>query len=142
MLERASIARDKYIPNCKLLGVSFLTSYSEKDIQEIWGHSSAQEIDKAFDRLFTIATLSKIDGVVCSPLEAKKVKESFPSLCAVCPGVRLKSEIQNGINIGDQKRVLSPKEAMDEGADYLVMGRSLTTKERPYEESLRLLKVD
>lgn len=139
MLGRAIETRDKYLPNCKLLGVSFLTSYSEKDIQNIWNYSSSEEIASAFERLFLIAQKSNIDGVVCSALEVSQLKKKFPNLQAVCPGVRFKSEIESGKNIGDQKRVLSPAQAFSQGADYLVIGRSLTTKERSFEKSLSLL---
>ena len=60
-----------------------------------------------------------IDGVVCSPHELKIVKER-ESLLSITPGIRL----QNSDD--DQKRVMTPKEAIDLGADYLVVGRPIT----------------
>ncbi|EQC48449.1 orotidine 5'-phosphate decarboxylase [Bacteriovorax sp. BSW11_IV] len=141
MCKRALETKNEYLSECKLLGVSYLTSFEGEDFKAIWGIDKNEQ-EQAFDRLFSIADQTNIDGVVCSPLEASDVKNKYPSLITVCPGVRLVSEISSGVNIGDQKRVLSPKEAFVKSADYLVMGRSLTTKERPYEQSTELLRKE
>jgi len=122
MLKQAMIAKDKYLPGCKLLGVSILTSLDEADLKEIW---SVTDMNQAFINLFKLASDCKIDGVVCSAKELELVKSFENSLITVCPGIRFSDEIALG-NTGDQKRVLSPKEAFQNGASYLVMGRSLT----------------
>ncbi|WP_127717644.1 orotidine-5'-phosphate decarboxylase [Halobacteriovorax sp. HLS] len=122
MLEEALKARDEAIPNCKLLGVSILTSLDQEDLKLIWG---VDDINKSFIRLFEIAHQSKIDGVICSANELKALRSFDNSLIAVCPGIRFEDEISSG-DISDQKRVLSPQKAIKEGVDFLVIGRSLT----------------
>lgn len=113
------------IPQCKILGVSFLTSLEAKDLSQLFGINNTEE---AFLRLFGVANSSKIDGVICSPHEIGLVKNNYPQLLAITPGIRFNDEIQNQ-NTQDQKRVASPKDALKLGADFLVIGRSLTKSE-------------
>ncbi len=125
------------LPECKILGVSFLTSLEVQDLQSLFGISDMSE---AFMRLFHIAHRCGVDGVVCSPLEVAMMKKHFPQLLAVTPGIRFQDEI-DGVETQDQKRVATPSEALKMGSDYLVMGRSLTKAvnlEKRLEE-LRLL---
>jgi orotidine-5'-phosphate decarboxylase len=122
MLEYAVSSTIEYLPKTKLLGVSFLTSLDDTNAQEIFGINLD---DQAFKRLFNLAFESKVPGVVCSPHEIKLLKKNYPNLLAITPGVRFDFEI-NSASTGDQKRVMTPKEAFDAGADFLVMGRSLT----------------
>lgn len=122
MLQEALKEARQSIPQCKILGVSFLTSLEASDLQDVYGITDTNE---AFLRLFSLAAKTKIDGVVCSPLEAKLLKTNFNSLLAVTPGVRFADEISS-VNTQDQKRVATPKEAFDLGSDFLVIGRSLT----------------
>ena len=110
------------IPKCKILGVSFLTSLEEKDLSALFGISNSQE---AFLRLFKVARDSGIDGVICSPLEIKLVKSHYPELLAITPGIRFKDEIDSQ-KTQDQKRIATPREALSLGADFIVIGRSLT----------------
>lgn len=121
MVTRAISQARESIPSTKLLGVSYLTSLDDSYFHQVQGINQGQ-IQSAFDRLFTLADKTKIDGIVCSPLELDQV-QSY-SFHKVCPGVRFEDEIKSG-NIGDQKRVLTPYEAINKGADFLVMGRSL-----------------
>ena len=88
-----------------------------------------EDTDEAFLRLFKVASISGIDGVVSSPLEVSLLKRNFPNLISVTPGIRFKDEIQTNI-VQDQKRVMDPSEAFKEGSDYLVIGRSLTKTNR------------
>jgi orotidine-5'-phosphate decarboxylase len=68
-----------------------------------------------------------IDGIVCSPLEVARVREvGGPRLQLVTPGVR-----SAGADKGDQKRVATPFEAIQHGADYLVIGRQVTRSTQP-----------
>ena len=69
--------------------------------------------------MLDLAELAEIDGVVCSPHELKNVKKR-ESLLSITPGIRLQDSDD------DQKRVMTPKEAIDLGADYLVIGRPIT----------------
>jgi len=110
------------IPHCKILGVSFLTSLEENDLYSIFGVTNS---DEAFLRLFKLADLAKIHGVVCSPHEITLLKNTFPHLLAITPGIRFSDEIKNQ-NTQDQKRVATPNEAIQMGANFMVIGRSLT----------------
>ena len=75
-----------------------------------------------------------IDGIVCSPVEVKRVREiAGPDAVLVTPGVR-----SAGAGTGDQKRVMTPRQAMDNGANYLVIGRQVTRAEDPRAEVLRM----
>lgn len=123
MINHAIKSANEYLPNTKLLGVSFLTSLESNDTQNIFG---IKLDESAFSRMFNIAKSSQIHGVVCSPKEIKLLKKITPSTLAVTPGVRFSFEIETNQNIGDQKRVLSIQEAFENGADYIVLGRSLT----------------
>lgn len=122
MLKASVEARDKYLPNCKLLGVSVLTSLDEGDVESIWGITDMKFL---FSNLFLLANKSQIDGVVCSPNELATLKELNLSLVSMCPGIRFQDEIDSK-RTGDQKRVLSPSMALKAGATFLVIGRSLT----------------
>ena len=77
-----------------------------------------------------------LDGVVCSPKEARENHEKLgKDFLTITPGVRFK-----GGDIGDQKRVMSPAGAKDAGSDYIVMGRPITQAENPveaYREAVR-----
>jgi orotidine-5'-phosphate decarboxylase len=121
------------LPHAKILGVSFLTCLSEEDLENIYGITDANQ---AFERIFKLASLANIDGVICSPYEVEIVKRVNSKLLAVTPGIRFSDE--NGPT--DQKRVASPHEAFKLGADYLVMGRSIT-KAKDLDERLKKLQI-
>jgi orotidine-5'-phosphate decarboxylase len=122
MIESAVREARISLPACKILGVSFLTSLHETDLINLFGITNSEQ---AFLRLFKIAEDCGIDGVVCSPHEISLVKNNFPDLLVVTPGIRFEDEILSQLT-QDQKRVATPKEALALGADYLVLGRSLT----------------
>jgi orotidine-5'-phosphate decarboxylase len=122
------------IPECKILGVSFLTSLEDADLEKIFGITNTKE---AFTRLFNIADTSGIDGVICSPHEISLVKKHYQRLLAITPGIRFRDEIDNQ-KTQDQKRVASTKDAINSGADFVVIGRSLT-KAQNLEERLKEL---
>ena len=126
MLQQALATSREALPHTQLLGVSYLTSLDQEDFQELQGLPAGQ-IPGAFERLFKLALETEIPGVVCSPLELEIVKKcqqkSSRPLLKVCPGIRFADEITAN---DDQKRVLSPEEALQKGADFIVMGRSLT----------------
>jgi len=75
--------------------------------------------------MFKLAHESGIHGIVCSPHEIKILKEKYPSILAITPGIRFEDEILSSF-VQDQKRTASPAKAFENGADYIVMGRSLT----------------
>ena len=99
----------------KIFGVTALTSLNDEDTSEIFQRTTAEQVSVMLD----LAESSGIDGVVCSPHELKLVSKK-QSLISITPGIRM-----NDSN-DDQKRVMTPKEAIDLGADYLVIGRPIT----------------
>ena len=100
----------------KLIGVSILTSLNNKSLKEIG-------FDKNVKRLVLhqakLANKAKLDAIVCSPQEIKIVKKVFKKEI-ITPGIRLQGDKKN-----DQIRVMTPKQALKNGATSLVMGRSL-----------------
>lgn len=116
------------LPGTKILGVSFLTSLGENDLKELFG-IAPNEIKLAFERLFNIAFKSKIDGVVLSARELEwfnQIQNNYSnSPLKVTPGIRFSDEIASG-EVSDQVRVETPESAFKKGADFLVIGRSLT----------------
>ena len=100
----------------KLIGVTVLTSLDNKAIKEIGFNKNIKELVLHQARL---ATKAKLDAIVCSAQEVKIVKKVFKKEI-ITPGIRLNSRSD------DQKRVLSPKEAYKNGADWLVIGRDIT----------------
>lgn len=129
MLDLALKEAKEVLPNTNLLGVSYLTSLNENDFKTNWGLGSKKEIEMAFKRLFTLALDSKIHGIVSSALDLNilsSVEGDYNhSLIKVTPGIRFSDEIASG-QIQDQARVLTPQMAIQNGSDYLVIGRSLT----------------
>tara|TARA_B100000579_G_scaffold102334_1_gene81454 strand:- start:77 stop:739 length:663 start_codon:yes stop_codon:yes gene_type:complete len=100
----------------KVFGVTALTSLSNQDTKNIYNRTTPEQVNAMLD----LAVSAKINGVVCSPHELELVKRR-QNLLSITPGIRLESSND------DQKRVMSPKEAIDLGADYLVIGRPITS---------------
>ena len=112
----------------KILGVTVLTSLNEKQTKKYYNET---KIDLLVKKFVKQAKKFKLDGVVCSPKEIKFVrKELGKNFLIVTPGVRLKKS-KNFKD--DQKRILSPKQAIKDGADLLVIGRPITKAENPLE---------
>jgi|TARA_B100002052_G_scaffold279320_1_gene286455 orotidine-5'-phosphate decarboxylase len=108
----------------KLIGVTMLTSFNDNSMNEIGINKSINENVK---KLSHLALNTGMDGIVCSPMEIKDVKNSFGSkLDVVVPGIRNQSD-----NLYDQKRTLSAKEAINHGADIIVIGRPITKANSP-----------
>lgn len=109
-----------------LIGVTILTSLSADDIHEIGIPSTPKE---QVLRLASLCFNAKLDGVVCSAEEAPFIKSTIgKDFVCVTPGIRLANE-----NKHDQKRVVTPEQAIQHGSDYLVMGRSITNANSPAE---------
>jgi orotidine-5'-phosphate decarboxylase len=108
----------------KILGVTVLTSLDAGDLESVG--QAASPADQAV-RLARLAQASGLDGVVCSPLEVAMLRRACgPGFLLVVPGIR-----PAGAAAGDQKRVMTPKEAVDAGADHLVIGRPITAASDP-----------
>ena len=99
----------------KVFGVTALTSLSDEDTVSIFKRTTSNQVNAMLD----IAESAGIDGVVCSPHELKLVN-SRRSLLSITPGIRIK-DLKD-----DQKRVMTPKEAIDLGSDFIVIGRPIT----------------
>lgn len=121
MINHALEARDNFLPSTKILGVSILTSLSSTQVKSIWNLDK----ESLFKNLYLLAKESHIDGIVCSGHELKNslsIDKAFTQkTLKICPGIRLKDDDSH-----DQQRVMSPQEALKQGADYLVIGRSIT----------------
>lgn len=115
--------------NIKLLGVSVLTSFADKDLISLGFKDKVQ--DQVL-RLIKIAKQANLYGVICSPLEVKMIKNLAPNLKCFTPGIR------QGNTKNDQKRTLTAKEALDAGSDYLIIGRPIT-KGNPKKNIKRIL---
>ena len=111
--------------NVKVLGVSILTSIDSAQAKKYY---SEKNINNLVGKFVKNALKNKLDGVVCSPLEIELVKKiSSGKLIIVTPGIRP----ENYNKKDDQKRFMSPKEAVNLGASYLVIGRPITQSPNP-----------
>jgi len=107
-----------------LIGVTVLTSMLAEDLSELGLQCSPQE---HVSRLAGLCHCSGLDGVVCSSHEVASLKANFGSeFKLVTPGIRPSFSDQ-----GDQRRVMTPKEALVAGSDYLVIGRPITQAAEP-----------
>lgn len=120
-----------------LTAVTVLTSMGEEDLREL-GYVGA-----AIDRVSALAALAEasgVDGVVCSAIEAARLREErAEGFLRVTPGIRLAGDAA-----GDQRRVLTPQAALEQGASHLVIGRSVTGAADPQAvvtEILRSIKA-
>ncbi|MBI2522079.1 MAG: orotidine-5'-phosphate decarboxylase [Bdellovibrio sp.] len=131
MLLAAREAQQAWLKTTQLLGVSFLTSLDQQDFREIWGIEE-NEIAFAFQRLFSLALDVNIPGLILSPLELQQIsameKSTAKKLIKITPGIRF-HEDQQKQKTHDQKRMATFEQAFTAGADYVVIGRSLTACE-------------
>jgi orotidine-5'-phosphate decarboxylase len=107
-----------------LLGVSVLTSMNDADVAEA---GFARDTAGLVALRAGQAKAAKIGGLVCSPLEVEMVRAIVgPDMAIVTPGIRPK-----GTDVGDQKRIMGPAEAIAAGASHLVVGRPITAAADP-----------
>ncbi len=109
-------AAKKVSGKIKLIGVTVLTSLDNKALREIGFNKN---VEKVVLRQAKLANKAKLDAIVCSAREVKIVKKIFKKEI-ITPGIRFTTKTN------DQKRVLTPREAYANGADWLVIGRDLT----------------
>ena len=100
----------------RLIGVTILTSLDNKSLKEI---GFDKNVKKLVLHQAKLASKAKLDAIVCSPKEVKTIKKIFKKEI-ITPGIRLPGDSK-----GDQKRVMTPKQAFKNGATSIVMGRSL-----------------
>ena len=120
MMEDAKAAAGE---NTKVVGVTMLTSMDDRDLQRTGIEGSAHD---HVMRLAELAQDSGLDGIVCSGQEVKSVHDQWKDGYFVVPGLR-----PAGSAAGDQKRVVTPRQARDDGASVLVIGRPISRAEDP-----------
>lgn len=119
MMTAAREAIDRSTHRPLLIGVTVLTSMTAADLQQ--GGVSRSAPDQVLE-LAGLAQRSGLDGVVCSAQESSVLKSTFgPDFSLITPGIR-----PVGADINDQRRTLTPSEAIAAGSDYLVIGRPVT----------------
>ncbi|QNM83153.1 orotidine-5'-phosphate decarboxylase [Sphingomonas sabuli] len=120
MLEAAKTAAP---PATKVVAVTVLTSLDASDLAAAGvGGSPAEQVE----RLARLARDSGVDGLVCSGAEVASARAAWSDGFFVVPGVR-----PEGSDVGDQKRVVTPRQALESGASVLVIGRPITGAEDP-----------
>jgi orotidine-5'-phosphate decarboxylase len=116
----------------KLLGVTLLTSLGAEDLEPAAILPDPAEVVR---RRAVLAKESGLTGIVCSPMEIKKVRQAIgPSGIIVTPGIRPENSAT-----GDQKRAATPSSAIGDGADYLVIGRPIHASSNPAEAAARIV---
>lgn len=111
-------------PQTKLIAVTVLTSMDQQQLADVVPDvTPAEQVVK----LAALTNAAGLDGVVCSAQEAVLLRETLDnSFLLVTPGIR-----PAGADVGDQKRVMTPQDAMKAGVSYLVMGRPITQAADP-----------
>ena len=113
----------------KVLGVTVLTSLNNKQTSKYYNEKNLNSLVKKFAKY---AKQNNLNGLVCSPLEIEIVrKEVGKKMILVVPGIRPEKTLHNKND--DQKRILTPKKAIELGADYLVIGRPIIESKNPLE---------
>jgi orotidine-5'-phosphate decarboxylase len=119
-------------PSTKLLAVTVLTSMNESALDAVGqGHDPLAQVT----RLAKLTHDAGLAGVVCSAHEIKQLRNELPKdFILMVPGIR-----PAGSDLGDQKRVMTPKEAIDAGATHLVIGRPITQASDPAQAALDII---
>ncbi len=124
MMQAAKDALAEGVSRPKLIAVTVLTSMAQADLADIGMQGSPGD---AVLRLARLAQDAGLDGLVCSAQEAKTLRAACGAgFSLVTPGIRLADAAQD-----DQKRIMTPRAAVDAGADYLVIGRPITQAADP-----------
>ncbi|MFN4226918.1 MAG: orotidine-5'-phosphate decarboxylase [Candidatus Ratteibacteria bacterium] len=109
----------------KIIGVSILTSFTEKDIDFL---NMNTKIDKLVEKLVDYGYKWGIDGVVCSGQELEMIRRKYkPPFLIIVPGVRIDEKNEKD----DQKRIITPEQAIKKGADFIVIGRPVYENPEP-----------
>lgn len=133
MLKAATDAAATLPKKPLIVGVTVLTSLDENDLRVVGVESTLKDQVK---RLAALAQTADLDGVVCSPHEIAILrKQCGKDFKLVVPGIR-----PAGSEKGDQKRTMTPKEAIEQGADYLVIGRPITGSGDPKKAAQDILQ--
>ena len=115
-----------------------MTSLGQRELVELGINESPQQ---RVSRLADLAQQTRLDGVVCSPMEAAELRQQFAQpFCLVTPGIR-PLVVAGAVAGDDQRRVMSAAQAVYAGADYLVVGRPITQADDPL-AALQLLNTE
>jgi orotidine-5'-phosphate decarboxylase len=126
-------AKDLGAPRPLILGVTILTSMDEATLKEV---GIQGPVDEAVERLALLAKNAGMDGVVASPREIEIIRNRCgDDFLIVTPGIRSPADSKD-----DQRRTLSPREAIQTGADYLVIGRPIKEAKDPLEAVERIVE--
>jgi orotidine-5'-phosphate decarboxylase len=127
------VAAEKKVPPTKVLGVTVLTSLTDRDLREV---GISNKVQKEVKELATLSKRCGLDGVVASGQEVKMIRKTAgKDFLIVTPGVR-----PTWAAHGDQKRIVTPKEAIESGADFIVVGRPITQHPQPLAAVEKILK--
>ena len=119
--------------NMSILGVTVLTSAAQETLGEV---GITDKIDNQVLRLAALGVAAGVDGLVASPHETRTLRATCgDKIKIITPGVRPK-----GSDAADQRRVMTPREAIDAGADYLVIGRPITADPNPSKAVAKILR--
>lgn len=125
MMEAAANAVAPYSQRPNVIGVTVLTSMEQADLRELGFTQSPEELVVNWAKL---AQQSGLDGVVCSAQESAVLRREIgESFLLVTPGIRL----DTANNADDQRRIMTPHQALKAGSSYLVMGRPITQAQNP-----------
>ncbi len=126
-------ALEKKISPTKVLGVTVLTSLTDRDLREI---GISKKMATEVEDLAVLSQQSGLDGVVASGQEVERIRKvTGKNFLIVTPGVRPIWAAH-----GDQKRIVTPKEAIRSGADFIVVGRPITQHPQPIAAAEKILK--
>lgn len=124
MMKAAKEALKEFENPPLLIAVTVLTSMQQEDLAELGIDVEPQE---QVIRLAKLTQASGLDGVVCSAQEAKMLRDTLgQDFCLVTPGIR-----PAGSDVNDQKRIMTPVDAINAGSSFLVIGRPITKSENP-----------
>jgi orotidine-5'-phosphate decarboxylase len=129
MIKAAVTARKASL---SIIGVTVLTSSNDQTLSEI---GVLQQVENQVLRLARLSSAAGVDGLVASAHEIKILREAFGNtLKIIVPGIR-----PVGTHMADQKRVMTPRAALEAGADYMVIGRPITAEPDPRNALARII---
>ena len=132
MMNEAKEATAELLDPPLIIGVTMLTSLSEEDVNEI----GIQNISNQALSLASLAKKNSLDGVVCSVNEVTRIKELLgKDFITVTPGIRSSDSLKD-----DQSRVSTARNAIENGSDYLVIGRPITQSDNPMKSLDSIIK--
>ncbi len=137
MCEAALSEVEKQNSEMSVFGVSVLTSFGEGELPGV-----SHNLDKMVEILVQDAKKVGLHGIVCSGQELGKMKALAPQLKFLTPGIRLADATDTANAKGqkdDQKRIITPKIAVTEGADFLVVGRPITMSKDPKQACINII---